>query len=92
MGKIVATLIFVVAVFAVDAYTFDGQYFELSVQQGRFFASVAFSCSSTSSSRSLPPNLSRSPMRLAALPEGATSIANNGESRPDANARGCRAG
>jgi hypothetical protein len=40
MGKIVATLIFVVAVFAVDAYTFDGQYFELSVQQGRFFASV----------------------------------------------------
>jgi Cft2 family RNA processing exonuclease len=29
---------------------------------------------------------------MAALPEGATSIANNGESRPDANARGCRAG
>jgi hypothetical protein len=40
MAKVVATFFLVVAAFAVDAYTFDGQYFELSVQQGRFFASV----------------------------------------------------
>jgi hypothetical protein len=40
VGKVITILFLVVAAFAVDAYAFGGQYFELSIQQGRFFASV----------------------------------------------------
>lgn len=40
MGKVFAILFLAVAAFAVDAYAFGGQYFELSIQQGRYSASV----------------------------------------------------
>lgn len=40
MGRVVTILFLAFAAVAVDAYAFRGQYFELSIQQGRFFASA----------------------------------------------------
>jgi hypothetical protein len=40
MGKVIKVSLFSGRSFAVDAYAFDGQYLEISIQQGRFFASA----------------------------------------------------